>query len=419
MITWNGSVFLKKIKNKKFVKLLIANCISRVGDSIDMLAFSWLIYAMTNSVAWSAIIVGINQGTSIIFQPLVGAIVERFPKKKTMIISDYCRFFLIILLFSLYKLGCCNGIVLVLFTVFVSLVETFRIPAGFSFLPQILEPDEYEKCLSTNNGFCKLCEFVGLMFAGILIKFTGSITAILFDGFTFLISAILIQLIETEDVANNNQDNGIMAELIDGLKLLLQNKELFTICLVCMIINAIVIPYDTLLPAIIDTYYNTEPFILTVFNVIFSVGLIVGSFLCGLKKKKEDNMIGILSVGGVLIGLFYFAFAIISNLSINNVIKCIYMAIPLFIVSCAIAVMNTSVQVFFVKYVKKDYLARISAISTTVTMIGAPITAFALAIVSEVLKISEILVGTGIITVLVFCCLGYSLYKVRYANDKF
>jgi Na+/melibiose symporter-like transporter len=94
MITWNGSVFLKKIKNKKFVKLLIANCISRVGDSIDMLAFSWLIYAMTNSVAWSAIIVGINQGTSIIFQPLVGAIVERFPKKKTMIISDYCRFFL-------------------------------------------------------------------------------------------------------------------------------------------------------------------------------------------------------------------------------------------------------------------------------------------------------------------------------------
>jgi DHA3 family macrolide efflux protein-like MFS transporter len=254
---------------------------------------------------------------------------------------------------------------------------------------------------------------------GILIKFTGSITAILFDGFTFLISAILIQLIETEDVANNNQDNGIMAELIDGLKLLLQNKELFTICLVCMIINAIVIPYDTLLPAIIDTYYNTEPFVLTVFNVIFSVGLIVGSFLCGLKKKKEDNMIGILSVGGVLIGLFYFAFAIISNLSINNVIKCIYMAIPLFIVSCAIAVMNTSVQVFFFKYVKKDYLARISAISTTVTMIGAPITAFALAIVSEVLKISEILVGTGIITVLVFCCLGYSLYKVRYANDKF
>jgi len=53
--------------NSQFVKLMFANALGRFGDSIDMVAFSWLTYQITNSVAWSAVVVGVNQLVSVFY----------------------------------------------------------------------------------------------------------------------------------------------------------------------------------------------------------------------------------------------------------------------------------------------------------------------------------------------------------------
>ena len=89
-------------KNNSFFKLMFANSISRFGDSIDMVAFAWLTYQITNSETWSAIVVGVNQLVTILCQPIVGSIVENINKKnentyycKTGKICNYYYLFLI------------------------------------------------------------------------------------------------------------------------------------------------------------------------------------------------------------------------------------------------------------------------------------------------------------------------------------
>ena len=63
-----------KIRNCR--KLLASNLINRFGDSIDSIAFTWLVYQITGSAAWSALIFGLNQLPSIFVQPLAGPFVE-------------------------------------------------------------------------------------------------------------------------------------------------------------------------------------------------------------------------------------------------------------------------------------------------------------------------------------------------------
>ncbi len=42
--------------NHNYVYLLISNIINRCGDSLDTILFTWLVYLLTNSAGWSAII---------------------------------------------------------------------------------------------------------------------------------------------------------------------------------------------------------------------------------------------------------------------------------------------------------------------------------------------------------------------------
>ena len=48
-------------KEPEFAKLLVANTINRFGDSVDVVAYMWLIYELTGSAAWSAFIYAINK----------------------------------------------------------------------------------------------------------------------------------------------------------------------------------------------------------------------------------------------------------------------------------------------------------------------------------------------------------------------
>lgn len=410
---------MKKLQsNYNFYKLLIANTISRVGDSIDMLAFSWLIYEITGKASWSAIIVGINQGCSVILQPLIGSYVERLNKRKTMIITDYARFFSIVLLYIIYKMELCNKTVLVTFTAAISFIETFRIPAGVAIIPQILDREKYDKGISMNNGLSRFSEFIGMFIAGVLIKFIGSISAILIDGFTFLASAMIIQTIKIADteIEVKNRKN-VITEMFDGFRLLIRNKELLLICLICALINAVVIPYDVLLPALIKGYFDAEPLFLTIFNIVFSLGMIIGAFAYGLIKIKEQRKSSLFIVGGFIIGVFYIAISFIINFDMYVLIKGFHMCSQLLLVGIAIAIMNSYVQVYFVKNVKQEYLARISSISTSITMVGAPIASFILAYASRQFGIIALLFGTGVISLMLFGVTSIIFYNLRGSDD--
>ena len=88
--------------NHNYVYLLISNIINRCGDSLDTILFTWLVYLLTNSAGWSAIIFGINQATSVIIQPFIGPLVENMNKKKVLVLSDIARVLLVLYILCIY-----------------------------------------------------------------------------------------------------------------------------------------------------------------------------------------------------------------------------------------------------------------------------------------------------------------------------
>jgi MFS family permease len=79
------------LKENDYRKLLFSIIINRFGDSIDAIAFTWLVYQITQSGSWSAIIFGLNMLPNVILQPFSGAIVEKLNKKTVMILTHCMR----------------------------------------------------------------------------------------------------------------------------------------------------------------------------------------------------------------------------------------------------------------------------------------------------------------------------------------
>lgn len=173
------------VTQKEYLKMIVANLINRFGDSVDALAFTWMVYAITGSAAWSAIIFGLNHIPTIFIQPFAGALVEGMKKKRLMIVTDIMRGIIVAGLAVLYGMDRITPTVLVVFTLVISTVEAFRIPAGMAFVPKILEEKYFEVGTGLGNTLSTVMELVGTGAAGGIIAVFGIRTAIFIDAVTF------------------------------------------------------------------------------------------------------------------------------------------------------------------------------------------------------------------------------------------
>lgn len=79
------------LRQKEYCKLTFAEMINRFGDSIDVIALTWLIYAISQNPSLSVIDFGLNYLPTIFLQPVAGALIENIPKKRILYLCDIGR----------------------------------------------------------------------------------------------------------------------------------------------------------------------------------------------------------------------------------------------------------------------------------------------------------------------------------------
>lgn len=146
---------------------------SRFGDSIDAIAFTWLVYAITESAAWSAIVFAVNQLPSVIVQPFAGPLVEGMNKKKVIVVTDIIRGIITAGLTALYFTGNVTPWILLLFTICNSTVEAFCLPASSAIIPKILDKEYYTYGTSLSSTLSTVVQLMGIAAAELLSGFLG------------------------------------------------------------------------------------------------------------------------------------------------------------------------------------------------------------------------------------------------------
>ena len=128
-----------------------------------------------------------NQLPTILIQPFAGAAVENMNKKRVMVVTDILRGFVIVCLVLLLIGGYITPWILLLFTLIISTVEAFRIPASMAAIPLLLEERYYEYGTGLNSSISTVVQLIGLGAVGAILGIFGktvvmSIVAVVFVG---------------------------------------------------------------------------------------------------------------------------------------------------------------------------------------------------------------------------------------------
>lgn len=259
--------------NGNFQRVFFAGIISTAGTTLSNLAIVWIVFARTGSALDVAYVGVANLAGAILVTLPAGVWVDRYSRRRLMILSDVSRAgFSALLALILGLLGFSLLTVLTVSFAWAAAGAIFN-PAEQSLLPAIVPANQIPSANGLIQSSRSIASLVAGPTAGVLILVAGAVPTLWVNAATFLASGALVSLVflPRSPIAGPGATRPLLGEMREGMRWLYGQKGLFQLSLSAGPLN----------------FFNT---IFQSFTVVFVVVLLHGSALT----------LGALTAAGVL-----------------------------------------------------------------------------------------------------------------------
>lgn len=402
------------LKYKDFVKLYLANTVSRFGDSIDMIAYGYMVYQLTGSKLLLATIYIFNVLPNILFSSFMGTIADYFSKKKLIIMGDFIRGTLVILTAYLYYMNLLETWHLFAFTFLTSTVESFVSPCKYATIPKLIPKKYYLTVNSTLESITKFVELVGLALAGAIIGLLGITGAMIINAVTFIVSAFIIVSVHfPKEERQKLTSKNYLQSYKEGIAFIFKKKVFLSIIAGMAILNFLVTPINAFSPAYVDEILGMGAEGLSYFSLAFVIGNIVGGFIVG-KIGSKISLSKLTFIGLFFTGVFYTTLAIPAFT--QYITPIISACLSMLLIGLFLPFSWGAMATFAMANVPKDMYARYSSVNNMFCMSANPLGAFVSGILVTYIGLANLLLLFGIIFVLTTFIPFSAL--IRYEKDQ-
>ncbi|MEN6338762.1 MAG: MFS transporter [Clostridiaceae bacterium] len=388
-------------QQREYLKLIAANVINRFGDSIDAIAFSWMMYEITQSAALMALILGLNYLPTILLQPFTGALVEHLSKKKVMVLFDIGRGIVVAAGVLFYVRGMLTPALLTAMTLVISTMEAFRSPAGAAIVPKLLAPELYKVGTALNQSASRVTELIGLAAAGGVVALIGVQGALLIDAATFFLSALIIAFIHIKEELDASRVNlrSTLSSFLEGFQLIRGNRVLLVLLLIGALMNFTFVPLNAFAVPFIADVLKGGAESLSIIQILFVAGMGLGSAIAPKIKRLSGRVQ--LVVFGLVSGAGLCLFSLGGYLS-GDVLRFGTVFFACLLIGFAAGVVNVVFGTAFLKLVPADYMARMSGLSNAILVCSMPVGNFICSGLAAVMPVPFAILASGALCFLLY-----------------
>jgi len=309
--------FRDVLKERNFFLLWLGQVISQFGDRLDHMALIGLVYAKApGSTLQLAKLLSFTIIPLVIFGPIAGAYVDRWDRKKTLIVCDILRGLLVVAIpLSLFFTKAILPVYCIVFCVFA--IGCLYIPARLSIIPSLVQGEKLLLANSISTTSSVVAAFMGFAIGGVLVEFVGTNGAFFIDAGTYLVSAILIfgikpscaKVSETAPACKPCPiKNSILRDVKDGLLYLKGRRDARFVTNVMVLLMGAVGCIYAVGVVFVQESLHTVTLDLSVIGLFLGMGFFVGSVLYG-KFGQKLNKAKTMSFGLCATGILICAFA--------------------------------------------------------------------------------------------------------------
>ncbi len=177
-------------RNRNFRALWLGQFVSIFGDRLTYLALLALIVERArdprNPAPELALVPAVSFLPTILFGPLAGALVDTWDTRRVLVISDFLRGCVVLLMIPAAVHGGLPAAFALLFLLY--LVNSFFLPARSAVLPDLVEADELVEANSLATLAGVAATIAGAALGGILVERAGWRWGLAIDGVTYFVS---------------------------------------------------------------------------------------------------------------------------------------------------------------------------------------------------------------------------------------
>lgn len=198
---------MKLLKNVNFTTLFLGRMVTNIGDSLYTIAAMWLVFELGGSTFYTGL-AGFLTMMPRLFQFLTGPVVDKYPLKKILVITQGIQFMFILSILVVYAAGYLNVFILLVIMPIITSVNQFVYPAQTASLPRIVEKDQLVQANSLFSFAYQGIDIISTSLGGILIALMGVMTLYIVDTVTFLIALLLFSSLKIPHDVDSKQNEG-------------------------------------------------------------------------------------------------------------------------------------------------------------------------------------------------------------------
>ncbi len=291
---------LRSLRNSTFRWLWAAGLMIGFGNWMQRLTISWLILDQTGSVFLTAVSFAIRSAPNLVFGPFGGAIADRYPRRKVLIITAGVKVFVALGLWALaFQADTLIWVVMVLIGL-AGVTASFELPSSQALAVDVVGKRNAANGVAMLSVATRAVGAAGALTGGLLIASLGPgavffLGALAFAAGGYAVSRVVVAQPGLSLERPSLRIGKLFGSTYGGIKILLGIPVVATLLGFAMVVEILGFTYQSVMPSLAKDVLGVGSVGLGALTAMAAIGGLAGSVLITVISDYDRK--GLLAVG--------------------------------------------------------------------------------------------------------------------------
>ncbi|UJF31887.1 MFS transporter [Paenibacillus hexagrammi] len=305
-----GAAFVDRhfhaLTHRNYRYMWLGQCVSLIGTWMQNIGQSWLVLTLTGSPFLLGLVGAFQFTPILLFSLFAGVIVDKFPKKNILIVTQSISMLLAFTLAILVFTDTVRYSYILILALLLGLNNTFDMPTRQAFNIEIVGKEDLMNAIALNSTTFNMARIIGPSIGAVMMAWLGAGWCFLLNGISFIAVIYGITRIQAAPYVRQKKSNENMwNEIKDGLRYISRDPLLSETLLLVTVVGTLAFNFNVLIPVFTKNVLHMGE---TTYGTLMSclgIGSFIGALTMSLRSKKGPRLtlsiIASLVVSGCLV----------------------------------------------------------------------------------------------------------------------